>query len=40
MVKDMEERKVSKLLFEDKEEGVKHVDKLGDVEEPGHVQSS
>ena len=40
VVKDMEERKVSKLLFEDKEEGVKHVNKLWDVEEPGHVQSS
>ena len=31
---------MGELLLEDKEEGVKHVNKLGDVEEPGHVQSS
>ena len=31
---------MGELLLEDKEEGVKHVNKLRDVEEPGHVQSS
>ena len=40
MVEDMKERKMGELLFEDKEEGVKHVNEFGDVEEPGHVQSS
>ena len=40
MVEDMKERKMGELLFEDKEEGVKHVKKLGYVEEPRHVKSS
>jgi hypothetical protein len=36
----MEKGKMGEFLLEDKEEGVKHVNKLGDVEEPSHVQSS
>ena len=36
----MEEREMGELLLEDKEERVKHVNKLGYVEEPSKVQSS
>ena len=39
MVKDVKEGKMSELLFQDKEEGVKHVNELRNIEEPGHVQS-
>ena len=40
MVEYMEEGKMSELLLKDKEDGVKHVNKLWDVENPGHGESS
>ena len=40
MVEHMKKRKMSEFLLEDKEDGIKHVNKLWDVEHPGHGQSS
>jgi hypothetical protein len=40
MMINMEEREMAELLLEDKEERVKHVNKLGYVEEPSKVKSS
>ena len=40
MMKHVEEREMRELLLEHKEERVEHVDELGDIEEPGHVQGS
>ena len=36
---DMEEREMSELFLGNKEEGVKHVKKLGHVKQPCQVQS-
>ena len=40
MVEDMEEGEVGELLLEHEEDGVGKVDELGDVEDPGEVESS
>ena len=40
MVEDVEEGEVGELLLEHKEDGVSEVDELGDVEDPGKVESS
>ena len=40
MVEDMEEGEVGELLLEHEEDGVSEVDELGDVEDPGEVESS
>ena len=40
MVEHMEKRQMAEFLLENKEEGVKHVNELGDVEDPGHGQGS
>ena len=36
---DMEEREMGELFLGNKEEGVKHVKKLGHVKQPGQIQS-
>ena len=35
---DMEEREMGELFLGNKEEGVKHVKKLGHVKQPGQIQ--
>ena len=40
MVEDMKEGEVGELLLQHKEDRVGEVDELGDVEDPGKVESS
>ena len=40
MVEDVEEGEVGELLLQHEEDGVGKVDELGDVEDPGEVESS
>ena len=40
MVEHMEKRQMAEFLLENKKEGVKHVNELGDIEDPGHRQGS
>ena len=36
----MQEREVAEFLLQHEEEGVEHVEELGDVEDPGKIESS
>ena len=40
MVEDVKEGEVGELLLQHKEDGVGEVDELGDVKDPGEVESS
>ena len=40
VVVNMQEREVAEFLLQHEEEGVEHVEELGDVENPGKIESS